>query len=80
MKYCSSCGVEMVDAKLYGEPFVMDLDHEVDKFSIKIPTGETTSFLGFTTDKTTKKPLNVKVCPKCGKVEMFIQPFESKNN
>ena len=65
MRYYEHCGIEMIDAKFQGEPFTMDLNHEVDRFSIKIPIGQTSNFLNLTINKTIKMPVNVKVFPKC---------------
>ncbi len=79
MKRCSECNIEMLDGNLYGEPRFIDMDHDIDKFYVKIKTGNTTSFLGFNIDETKTLKLNVKICPNCGKVEMYINPNEIKD-
>ena len=71
---CEKCNVEMIDGSLYGKPRFIDIDHDIDKFYVSIKTGKKTSVLGLEVDETKKIKLNVKVCPKCGKVEMYVSP------
>lgn len=70
---CKDCGNEMVLANLHGEPFKIDMDHEINKFTIKIPTNETENFLGLEFQKNIELPLKAKVCQKCGKVELYVE-------
>ena len=39
---------------------------------VLVPTGETTNFFGIETDKCIVEKVKTRVCPKCGKVEMYI--------
>lgn len=75
---CEKCNVEMIDGSLYGKPRFIDIDHDIDKFYVSIKTGKKTSVLGLEVDETNKIKLNVKVCPKCGKVEMYVSPNDIK--
>lgn len=75
---CEKCNVEMIDGSLYGKPRFIDIDHDIDKFYVSIKTGKKTSVLGLEVDETKKIKLNVKVCPKCGKVEMYVSPNDNK--
>ena len=75
---CEKCNVEMIDGSLYGKPRFIDIDHDIDKFYVSIKTGKKTSVLGLEVDETKKIKLNVKVCPKCGKVEMYVSPNDIK--
>lgn len=75
---CEKCNVEMIDGSLYGKPRFIDIDHDIDKFYVSIKTGKKTSVLGLEVDETKKIKLNVKVCPKCGKVEMHVSPTDIK--
>ena len=75
---CEKCNVEMIDGSLYGKPRFIDIDHDIDKFYVSIKTGKKTSVLGLEVDEAKKIKLNVKVCPKCGKVEMYVSPNDIK--
>ena len=75
---CEKCNVEMINGSLYGKHRFIDIDHDIDKFYVSIKTGKKTSVLGLEVDETKKIKLNVKVCPKCGKVEMYISPNDIK--
>lgn len=75
---CEKCNVEMIDGSLYGKPRFIDIDHDIDKFYVSIKTGKKTSVLGLEVDETKKIKFNVKVCPKCGKVEMYVSPNDIK--
>lgn len=74
MKKCNDCNIEMIDGSLFGEPRFIDIDHDIDKFYVYVKTGEKANFLGLKRDMTKRAKLNVKVCPNCGKVEMYINP------
>lgn len=76
MKKCSECDVEMLDGRLYGKPRRMDMDHDINKFYVDVQTGQSTSFLGFEMEATRKARLMAKVCPICGKVELYIDTTE----
>lgn len=76
MKKCSDCNVEMIDASLFGKPRFIDMDHDINKFYVDIKTGNKSSFLGMQVDETKRCDLNVRVCPRCGKVELYVSPSE----
>ena len=80
MKKCNNCNVEMLEGRLYGKPKFIDMDHEINKFYFDLKTGEKGSILGIGFDKTKRFNLNSCVCPKCGKVELFIDPNDIINN
>ena len=73
MKKCSECNVNMMEnLKIEGQhPFEVGPDGRTD-LSIHIPTGEKGSFLGIKFDKEKRvKPL-ARICPKCGKIELYV--------
>ena len=73
MMKCINCGNEMVIGYLHGEPFTIDLDHEINDFTVRIPTNEKEkNIFGFEYNKNIELPLNVKVCLKCGKVDFHV--------
>ncbi len=78
MKKCSDCNMEMIDASLYGKPRFIDREHDINKFYVDVKTGNTVTFLGLTTDETKRTSLRARVCPNCGKVELYINPDELK--
>ena len=47
MKVCRDCNVEMMEATYYGYPRFIDMDHEIDRFEIRIKTGEKKRILIF---------------------------------
>ena len=76
MRKCGKCGNEMVNAFLHAEPFSMELDHEIDSFSIGFVNGtqEVKNIFGKTKVKENVcvSKLNAAVCLKCGQVELYI--------
>lgn len=74
MKKCNDCNALMIDGSLFGKPRFIDMDHDINKFYVDIKTGNETSFLGFKTDEINRVDLNVRVCPRCGKVELYVNP------
>ena len=81
MKKCSDCNVEMIeDCVIDGQhPFELGVDGEVD-ISVHIPTNEKASFLGIKFDKNISLNVKARVCPQCGKVELYVDPKELTNN
>ena len=73
MKKCIDCNFEMVeDCEIQGEhPFILGADGESDIF-VYVPTGEKTTLLGLTVDAINKLKLKSRLCPKCGKVELYV--------
>lgn len=73
MKICKDCNVEMIEnGRLEGQhPFEIGVDGE-SEISVIIPTNEKASFFGFKYDKTIEKEVKARICPKCGKIELYI--------
>lgn len=80
MKKCNDCNVEMIEnAYIEGQhPFELGADGRTD-ISVHIPTGEKEKFLWFMVDKENSFKLKARVCPKCGKVELFIHPNKTED-
>lgn len=78
MSKCKDCNAEMINGNLYGEPRFIDMDHDIDKFYVDVETGNTKSFLGLKIKEKNRAQLSVKICPNCGKVEMYINPDDIK--
>ena len=76
MKKCEKCNIDMIQAELHGEPFDIDLDKEINDFSIRYINGtkEVKGLFGGTKEKKNycESKLNAMVCPMCGKVELYI--------
>ena len=72
MKKCSDCNVEMIEGcKIEGQhPFELGADGRTD-ISIHVPTGEKSKFFGITYDVTNRHELKARMCPKCGKIELY---------
>ncbi|MBR1376409.1 MAG: hypothetical protein IJ565_01145 [Bacilli bacterium] len=79
MKKCNDCNVEMIDnCIIEGQhPFELGVDG-ASEISIHIPTDEKGSFLGFKYDKVKEIKLKARICPKCGKIELYINPEDMK--
>lgn len=74
MKKCLDCDFYMREAKIDGQhPFEVGIDGQ-SKIRVHIPTGEKTSLLGLELDDMVKAEVKARVCPKCGKVELFVEP------
>ena len=73
MKKCNECNIEMINnCVIEGQhPFEIGVDGK-SNISIHIPTNEKESFLGINYDKTIKLKLKARVCPNCGKVELYV--------
>ena len=78
MRKCEKCDVEMVNGFLYGEPRFIDMDHDIDKFYFNVKTGEQGNFLGIKYDTSKQFNLNACVCPRCGKIELYVNPDDLK--
>lgn len=75
MKKCSDCNCEMIDdCKLVGQKrFEVGFDTQSYIF-LSVPTGEKMKGLGgMTFDKTKKHQLKARMCPKCGKIELYAE-------
>jgi hypothetical protein len=80
MKICRDCNVEMIENCIFDgqHPFELGADGEVD-ISVHIPTNEKGSFLGIKYDKTITSNVKARVCPKCGKIELYAN-LDNLNN
>ena len=79
MKKCLECNFYMREIIIDGQhPFEIGVDGRTD-LRVHIPTGEKSSLLGLTIDKRITTDLKARICPKCGKIELFVDP-ESINN
>ncbi len=78
MKKCNDCNIEMIDGVLYGKPKFIDVDHEIDKFYVNIRTGNKKTIFGIQTDEINQVELKVRICPNCGKVELYVNPNDIK--
>ena len=79
MKKCLDCNFYMREASIEGQhPFELGVDGR-SNIRIKIPTGEKGSFLGMEIDKTITEELKARVCPKCGKVELYVDTTNLNN-
>lgn len=80
MKKCSDCNIEMIEnCRIEGQhPFELGPDGKT-RISIHIPTGEKRTFLGFEYNKENKIEPSVRICPSCGKVELYIDKDKLSN-
>ncbi len=72
MKKCNDCNCEMIEnCSISGKhPFESDFRQRVD-ISVNIPTGQKNSFLGIPYESSNRCALKARVCPQCGKVELY---------
>ena len=73
MKRCSACNIEMIEnVKISGQhPFEVGVDGRSDIY-VHIPTGEKGSFLGIKYDQEVREKLLARMCPNCGKIELYV--------
>ena len=71
MKKCSDCNVEMINADIHtdivgGTSFeeLLYIDYEDEEHGSKIL---------FSKEKRSTREINARVCPKCGKVELYVE-------
>ena len=76
---CVNCNVEMIeDCVVEGQhPFELGADGSVD-ISVHIPTNEQGSFLGFKYNKVKELPIKARICPKCGRIELYTNIDEER--
>ena len=43
---------------------------------VQVPTGEVGDFLGISLDMSTNVQFKARICPKCGKMELYVNPDE----
>lgn len=72
MKKCNDCNCNMIEnCSISGKhPFEVGIDERVD-ISLNIPTGEMKTFLGMPYEVVNRYALKARVCPKCGKIEIY---------
>ena len=73
MKKCLDCNVYMREVRLTGQhPHEIGVNSRTN-LKVHIPTGEKGEILGMSIDKSIMAPLKARVCPKCGKIELFVE-------
>lgn len=74
MAICKECNIEMIEnCIIKGQhPFEVGIDGTTN-ISIHIPTKEKSSFLGIEHQLTKNYPIKAKICPKCGKIELYAE-------
>ena len=84
MKKCNDCNIEMVEnAKINGQhPFELGIEGASDIF-ISFTNGkrEVKNIFGKIKEKENyyEKELKARICPNCGKVELYVE-IENKTN
>ena len=69
MKKCNDCNVEMIEGvEVFGQQHFEIGPESQSTIYLNIPTGK--KFLGF--DRTTRVEPLARICPKCGKVELYV--------
>lgn len=72
IKKCDDCGAVMINnCELEGQ---LHFEHGIDSKStlkVKVPTGEKSNFLGMNVDVTKSYRLKARMCPNCGKVDLY---------
>ena len=75
-KNCPDCNVEMLDATLFGHPRWIDMDHDITRHTVRIPTGNVSEFkflgMSIPNEEMLEYDLKLRVCPRCGKVEAYV--------
>ena len=73
MKKCGDCQCDMIEnCQIDGKhSFDVDVKQRVD-ITVSIPTGQKTSFLGIPCETSDRCGLKARVCPRCGKVELYV--------
>ena len=72
MKKCQDCNCDMIEnCSISGKhPFEVDFNQRVD-ISVSIPTGQKKGFLGIPCETSNRYGLKARVCPQCGKIELY---------
>ena len=71
MKKCSDCNIEMVEQTNLHTDYVGGVKHE-EQIYLDYEDEENGFKIPFSNKKISKKRVKARVCPKCGKVEFFI--------
>ena len=71
MKICNDCNVEMINSKNLHTGYVGGVNFEEEIF-LDYKNEEHGSKLLFSKEKYSKKRVMARVCPKCGKVELYV--------
>lgn len=74
MKKCNECNLEMIEeCRIKGtHPYEYNVNKSVEIY-MHIPTGQKRNILGFQYDVTKPCKLKARICPKCGKVELYTE-------
>lgn len=71
MKKCSECNIEMINGESLHTDYVGGASFEEQIFVDYVDEENGTKML-FGNKKYSKKRINARVCPKCGKVELYV--------
>lgn len=72
MKKCNECNCDMIEDCFIKARPTYDVDvRKSIRISVYVPTGETGSFLGIPYNDGNQYEIKARVCPKCGKIELF---------
>lgn len=79
MKKCNECNEEMIEnCKIDAQhPFELGEDGRSDLY-LNVPTGDKSSFIGIPYEMMDIYDVKARFCPKCGKVELYINPSEKR--
>ncbi len=71
MKKCNDCNVEMIDNTNIHTDYVGGIDYE-EQIYVDYTQGENAVKSFFGAGNRTIKRVKARVCPKCGKVELYV--------
>lgn len=74
MKKCSDCNEEMIsNVEIEGQQ-LFEVGHKgKSRINVTVPTGEKSSFLGIKYEKSKTYDVKARMCPNCGKVELYVE-------
>ena len=71
MKICKDCNVEMIEDTNIHTDYVGGVDFETQIY-LDYADDENGSKMLFSNKKVSRKKVKARVCPKCGKVELYV--------